>query len=166
MWFPSQWWFPAIATLAALVLFTNFEPRYLPWTRRRSVPSALIAAGVILLAVLAVVARPTWWTVVMAVLWLAFWCFVGVDNRLAKWIVLVAPVGGLLTGFWSIPFLGNSAYMNDMGWEKYTRYYDYLLASSSLDSGGMPYRNIVFALAGLGILLSLIHRCGSAGSSR
>ena len=45
-----------------------------------------------------------------------------------------------------------------MGWEKYTLYTDYLLASPSLDSGGMPYRNLVFALAGLGILLTLIHR--------
>jgi hypothetical protein len=48
--------------------------------------------------------------------------------------------------------------MNDMGWEKYTLYTDYLLSDPSLDSGGMQYRNLVFALAGLGILLALIHR--------
>ena len=158
VWFPSQWWFPALASVSALVLLTNFEPRYLQWTRRRSWSTAVIAAGVILVALGMVIARPTWWTVTIAMIWLGAWCVAGIDARLGRWIILVAPVGGLLTAFWSIPFLGNSTYMNDMGWEKYTAYSDYLLAVPSLDSGGMPYRNLVFALAGLGIVLSLIHR--------
>ena len=47
-----------------------------------------------------------------------------------------------------------------MGWEKYTRYSDHLLARdiTEMSLTGMPYRNIVFALAGLGVILALLHR--------
>jgi hypothetical protein len=99
---------------------------------------------------------PWWWTVVAVAAVLAV--FAGWDVRLLRWGVIVGPVGFLLTCFWFLPFYANSTYMNDMGWEKYTLYTDYLLADPSLDSGGMQYRNLVFALAGLGILLALIHR--------
>jgi uncharacterized membrane protein len=184
VWFPSQWWFPALATAVAVVLFTGAQPRLLPWTRGRfefdrsaapvsprlqdvrdlvqravQVTGPFLALGVAGVAVVAVVVRGfDGWTVALATLWLVLWLVAGVDSRLVRWLCWIVPVGGLLTGFWALPFLGNSTYMNDMGWEKYTKYYDYLLAVDSLDSGGMPYRNIVFALAGLGVLLALIHR--------
>jgi|GEM_PF-63053 len=156
VWFPSQWWFPGLATLVAVVLFTGFEPRVLPWLKQRLawIP-ALVAIAV---AGLIVAVWSTWWVLALVLLGLVFAFFAGIDTRLGRWILLVAPVGGLLTGFWSLAFLGNSAFMNDMGWEKYTKYYDYLLAVPELDSGGMPYRNLVFALAGLGLVLSLIQR--------
>jgi hypothetical protein len=35
-----------------------------------------------------------------------------------KWAVSVGLVGGLISGFWSLPFVWQSHYMNDMGWEK------------------------------------------------
>jgi hypothetical protein len=156
VWFPSQWWFPGLATFAALALFTGFEPRVLPWLKQRR---AWIPAGIaVVLAGLMLIRWSSWWALVLVLLALALAVFAGIDTRLGKWILLVGPVGGLLTGFWSLPFLGNSTYMNDMGWEKYTKYSDYLLAVPELDSGGMPYRNLVFALAGLGLLLALIQR--------
>ncbi|CAB4697303.1 unannotated protein [freshwater metagenome] len=156
VWFPSQWWFPGLATFAALAFFTGFEPRVLPWLKQRR---AWIPAGIaVVLAGLMVIRWSSWWALALVLLALALAFFAGIDTRLGKWILLVGPVGGLLTGFWSLPFLGNSAYMNDMGWEKYTKYSDYLLAVPELDSGGMPYRNLVFALAGLGLLLALIQR--------
>ena len=151
-----QWLFPAVASVVALVLFTGFEPRLVRWW---TTPVGL-GVGAALLAGLAVllVVRSTWWTVavILVVLGVAF--FSGWDERLARWLVLIGPVGVALTAFWALPFLSNSTYMNDMGWEKYTRYKDYLLNDSTLDTGGMPYRNIVFALAGLGIVLAIVHR--------
>ena len=156
VWFPSQWWFPGLATFAAIALLTGFEPRFLPWLKQRLawIPAVLaLLVGVGMVAVWS-----TWWVLTFVLLALVFAFFVGIDTRLGKWILLVGPVGGLLTGFWSLPFLGNSAYMNDMGWEKYTKYSDYLLAVPELDQGGMPYRNLIFALAGLGLVLALIQR--------
>jgi hypothetical protein len=35
-----------------------------------------------------------------------------------KWAVSVGLVGGLISGFWALPFVWQSHYMNDMGWEK------------------------------------------------
>lgn len=35
-----------------------------------------------------------------------------------RWALPVAIAGCLITGFWSIPFIFQSQYMNDMGWEK------------------------------------------------
>ena len=35
-----------------------------------------------------------------------------------RWLGIVAPVGGLLSAFWVVPFVLRRAYLNDMGWEK------------------------------------------------
>jgi hypothetical protein len=151
-----QWWFPAFGTAVAIVLLTGFEPRLVRWWLTpvgRAVGAGLLVAGAVLL-----VTRSSWMTLTVLVVALVVAFFSGWDDRLVRWLLLAGPVGVLVTGFWSLPFLFNSTYMNDMGWEKYTQYTDYLLSDPSLDSGGMPYRNIVFALAGLGVLLSLIHR--------
>ena len=151
-----QWWFPALGSIVALVLLTGFELRLVRWW---TTPAGLVVGGLVL-ALLAVllIARPTWWSVAVIVIVLGVAFFAGWDDRLARWLILSAPVGGLLTAFWTVPFVLNSTYMNDMGWEKYTNYKEHLLADSSLDSGGMPYRNIVYALAGLGVLLAIVHR--------
>jgi hypothetical protein len=45
-------------------------------------------------------------------------------NRLRTWwLASVVGVGGLLTGFWTIPFLLRRQYMTDMGWEKLPNYW-------------------------------------------
>ena len=72
---------------------------------------------------------PWWWTLVAIAAVLTV--FAGWDVRLLRWGVVVGPVGFLLSLFWFLPFYANSTYMNDMGWEKYTRYTDYLLADPS-----------------------------------
>lgn len=151
-----QWWFPALGTAVALVLFTGFEPRIVRWWL--TPPGRVVGALVLLAAAAALVFRSGWATITVVALALVVAFFSGWDDRLVRWLLLAAPAGILVTAFWSVPFLLNSTYMNDMGWEKYTRYRDYLLADPSLDSGGMPYRNVVYALAGLGVLLSLVHR--------
>ena len=151
-----QWMFPAVASIVALALFTGLAPKLVPWWRTGI--GAGVGVGLLGLLTILLVARPTWWSVaiILVVLGVAF--FAGWDDRLARWLILIGPVGIALTAFWSLPFLANSTYMNDMGWEKYTRYKEYLLNDSTLDTGGMPYRNIVFALAGLGIVLAIVHR--------
>ena len=35
-----------------------------------------------------------------------------------KWLAAALPIGGLLSAFWTFPFVARSAYVNDMGWEK------------------------------------------------
>jgi hypothetical protein len=40
------------------------------------------------------------------------------DRARAKWLATMAPVAGLLTAFWIVPFLLRHDYVNDMGWEK------------------------------------------------
>jgi hypothetical protein len=156
-----QWLFPAFASLVALALFSGFQPRPASWIsdpgrRRTYLGLTLVVSGLAVVAAALAGATPWAWAVLAVAVVLA--CFAGLDGRLLRWGVVVGPVGFLLTLFWFLPFYGNSTFMNDMGWEKYTLYSDYLLADPSLDSGGMPYRNLVFALAGLGILLALIHR--------
>jgi hypothetical protein len=45
-------------------------------------------------------------------------------NRLRTWwLASVVGIGGLLTGFWTIPFLLRRQYMTDMGWEKLPNYW-------------------------------------------
>ena len=158
-----QWLFPAVASLVAIALFSGFQPAVLrywrdPAHRMVTAGSALVFVGVVLVVTaLGLVDVGPWWWVVVAVA-AAVGVTAGWDVRLIRWGAVVGPVGFLLTLWWFLPFFANSTYMNDMGWEKYTRYSDYLLADSSLDSGGMPYRNLVFALAGLGVVLVLVHR--------
>ncbi len=160
-----QWWFPALASLVALALFTGFQPQLASYFRnpdRRlvAIGATLVGTGVALLLIaLGVLAAGPWLFVLLAIA-LAIVLFAGWDWRAVRWIVLAGPVGALLTGFWFVPFLSSSTWMNDMGWEKYTRYADHLLARdiTEMSLSGMPYRNVVFALAGLGVVLALIHR--------
>lgn len=160
---PVAWLFPAAASLAALALFTGFEPRVLahwrtPVGRRQLLGIGLVGLGVLLLALtFGFVAPSPWLWVVVAVL-AVLTVTAGWDVRLVRWLFPSAAAGIAATGFWSLPFLGNSTYMNDMGWERYTRYTEYLLSAPTIDSGGMPYRNAVFVLAGLGVVLALVHR--------
>lgn len=163
-WF-RQWWFPAVASLLALALFTNFQPRPLqvwrgPQGRRAALGTALVLGGSLLVLLALGLVSPSPWFWVLVVLIAVMVAFAGWDSRLLRWGIVVGPIGFLLSCWWFLPFVGNSTYMNDMGWEKYTRYLQHLVADPIPELGlsGMPYRNIVFALAGLGVLLSLVHR--------
>lgn len=146
-----QHFFPAAATVVALVLFTSFQPRIPRWllSIKGIVAAVLVVCGVLLV-------RPTGWGLAIAIAFVVGLVFVAVDWHVIGWLGAVAPVAALVTGFWMLPFLASSTYMNDMGWEKYTRYWDYLLAVPELDSGGMPMRNIVLVAAGVGLILSVV----------
>ncbi|MGB3411395.1 MAG: hypothetical protein WBA45_09350 [Microthrixaceae bacterium] len=153
---PSQSMFPALATLAAIAFFTGFEPRIPDRLRRLSGLVPTVAATIVIAGV--IWKFGTWWAFALGLVALVILYMAGIDTKLLRWIAIVGPVGGFLTGFWALPFLANSTYMNDMGWEKYTRYTDYLLAVPELDLGGMPYRNVIFGLAAVGVLLSLVYK--------
>lgn len=40
------------------------------------------------------------------------------DRARLRWMATMAPVGGLLTAFWVLPFWWRRDYVNDMGWER------------------------------------------------
>jgi hypothetical protein len=95
-----------------------------------------------------------------------------------QWMAVAAVPGGLMALWWYLPFLWNSAYMNDMGWEKLgplpdqagvkhdnlTEYLRYLLpfAPHKQDSGtivqdpNMLHGKVFFVLAVVGAILSLV----------
>lgn len=160
-----QWLFPAVASVVALVFFTSFQPAIASFWRTpkgatRGAGAGLVFVGAVIAGVaLGVVQVSGWWLALLAV-GVILVAFGGWDLRLVRWLLYVAPAGILITGFWSLPFLSSSTYMNDMGWEKYTRYSEHLLASpiSEMSLSGMPYRNVVYALAALGVVLAMVHR--------
>jgi hypothetical protein len=43
------------------------------------------------------------------------------------WVASVGVVGSLLAAFWVVPFVVRRPYLNDMGWEKVTTYFEHLL---------------------------------------
>jgi len=70
----------------------------------------------------------------------------------------VFAVGGLLAGFWLIPFALRLPYTNDMGWEKLTDYTDQLFPSGSdLPIVNLPI-SLLFAWAALGLVLAVGRR--------
>ena len=90
----------------------------------------------------------------------------------AKWLAAF-PVGGLLSAFWTFPFVARSAYVNDMGWEKLpsgagAHSWSYLLGQLITDGS---FRDQIFrdylaprslqwilALAIVGVVVSIILR--------
>lgn len=145
---------PAIFAVIATVVYvvTRREDRDPWWDRNRN--GRLAAGGVVAVVLLSLWLAPSAFPLVATVAAVAL--FVSFDARVLKWSAVVLPVGGLLAGFWVVPFYLNSPYLNDMGWEKYTDYAQRLWPDPAV--AAMPYRNVVFALAALGIVLSLVHR--------
>lgn len=71
-------------------------------------------------------------------------------------------VGGLLTGFWLLPFVWRLPYTNDMGWERTFTYLENLFPWLRVENGvavaGTGHYKLVVALAAAGVLLSLVNR--------
>ena len=141
------------AVVATVILWITRREDRVPWWDSVPVARAL-AAALVAVTLLTLVFRQELFPVVatLAVVLL----FVGLDLRTVTFSSIAGPVGGLLACFWFVPFFLNSAYMNDMGWEKYTKYAEYLWPQP--EQFDMPYRNVVFALAALGVLLAIVHR--------
>jgi hypothetical protein len=43
------------------------------------------------------------------------------------WLVSSVAVGGMISAFWTLPFVARRGYLNDMGWEKLTTYVQMLM---------------------------------------
>lgn len=146
---------PAIfAVIATVVMAVTRREDRVPWWDASPVGRG-IAAGIMVVTLGILWLRQPWFPIVATVAALVM--FVNIDTRVVRWAAVVLPVGFMVAGFWFIPFYLNSPYLNDMGWEKYTDYAKYLWPTDPT-AFDMPYRNVVFALAGLGIVLSLVHR--------
>ncbi|MFN0092781.1 MAG: 6-pyruvoyl-tetrahydropterin synthase-related protein [Acidimicrobiales bacterium] len=88
-------------------------------------------------------------------------------RRRVWWVVTVGAVALALAFFWIGPFFARRAYLNDMGWEKLREYRNNLLPGGPLQVDWLPWRlpiptdrswQIVFALAAVGLVLSLVRR--------
>ncbi|MBW3573343.1 MAG: hypothetical protein KY450_00545, partial [Actinobacteria bacterium] len=91
------------------------------------------------------------------------------DRSRLRWALGVGVVGGLLSSFWTVPFVARRAYLNDMGWEKLTTYWEGLFpgrlgGSLSRAFGGEGTVTVagdltwVAALAIVGVVTSVIFR--------
>ncbi len=150
-------------SLALAVLFVGLVLRGLE-TGRHRVAAALTLALCALCHVI-----PAIFAVVAALLALAL----RADRSRLRWMAGVGLVGALLTSFWTVPFVGRRAYLNDMGWEKLTTYWEALLpgrlgASLSRAFGGEAAASIngdltwvaVLAVVGLGTSILMGRRLG------
>lgn len=142
--------FAVIATV--VVVLTRREDRVPWWDRDRA--TRYLGAGAVALVLVVVFVVPAGLPVVGTFVALAM--LAGFDRRALRWAAVVVPVGGLLAAWWVVPFYLNSAFLNDMGWEKYTEYAKYLWPEHP--QFDMAHRNVWFALAAAGMVLSLVHR--------
>jgi len=96
--------------------------------------------GVVLFGLAAVVTSPPW-------------------ARL-RWVAPVLVVGGLVSGFWTIPFYLRHGYMNDMGWEKKLDNRNLLFERVKLDSQlvDSPPIKWLLAFAIVGAALAITYR--------
>ncbi len=146
-------------SLALAVLFLGLVLRGLETGRHRA-----LAATVLALCALCHVI-PAIFALVGGALALA----VRADWSRLRWALGVGLVGGLLTAFWTVPFVARRAYLNDMGWEKVTTYWESLFpgrlgGSLSRAFGGEGTATVsgdltwVAALAVVGVITSIIFR--------
>lgn len=142
--------FAAVATV--VILWVRREDRT-PWWDATT-QGRWFGAGLVALTVAMLVLAPSGFPVLATLVALAM--LVGIDRRAWRWAVFSVPVGFLIAAFWFVPFYLNSAFLNDMGWEKYTNYAQYLWPQT--EQFDMANRNLWFALAGVGIVLSLVNR--------
>ncbi|MGI9578858.1 MAG: hypothetical protein ACR2OH_11695, partial [Microthrixaceae bacterium] len=145
---------PAIfAVVAAIVIiFLRREDRTPWWDANRD--RRFMATGLVALALVELWLSPAGFPILATIIAIAL--LVNWDQRAFRYLAVVGPVGFLLAAFWFVPFYLNSAFLNDMGWEKYTNYADYLWPQT--EQFDMANRNLWFVLAGIGIVLSLVHR--------
>ncbi len=104
-------------SLALAVLFLGLVLRGLETGRLRAAAAAVLA----LCALCHII--PALFAVAGGTLALAL----RLDRSRLRWFVSAAVVGGLLTSFWTVPFVLRRPYLNDMGWEKLTTYWESLL---------------------------------------
>ncbi|MGD9755877.1 MAG: hypothetical protein AB7W59_33200, partial [Acidimicrobiia bacterium] len=82
------------------------------------------------------------------------WAFEPAWRATLLWVAPVGIIGAMVTGFWSLPFVKNHAYFNDMGWERIQTYGDHLGAAKMLTTVWYA----VFALCLIAVVLSIVER--------
>lgn len=145
---------PAIFVFVAavVIVFLRREDRTPWWDENRD--RRFMATGLVALVLVELWLSPAGFPILATIVAIAL--LVNWDSRAFRYLIVVGPVGFLLAAFWFVPFYLNSAFLNDMGWEKYTNYADYLWPQT--EQFDMANRNLWFVLAGVGIVLSLVHR--------
>lgn len=145
---------PAIfAFVATVVMVLVRREDRTPWwhaSREARGFGAVLVVMVLAMLVLAPSGFPVFATLVAIAMLVWF------DLRALRWLVVVVPVGFLISAFWFVPFYLNSPFLNDMGWEKYINYAQYLWPQP--EQFDMANRNLWFALAGLGMVMALVLR--------
>ncbi len=137
-------------SLALAVLFVGLVLRGLE-TGRLRVAAAVVFALCALCHVI-----PAIFAVVAALLALAL----RADRARLRWLAGAGLVGGLLSAFWTLPFVARRAYLNDMGWEKLTTYWEALLpgrlgVSLSRAFGGEATASVAGDLTWVALLAAL-----------
>ena len=145
-------------SLSLGVLFLGLLVHVLRTGRRRDT-AGLVLAGIGLCHLL-----PTMWVLGASVLVL----LTHVERH--RWrsqlrdSVLVFGTGGLVAGFWLIPFAHNLPYTNDMGWERTNTYLGSLFpwwAKTPWEDAGLMAVALAFAaIGGIGAMVSLGHSLG------
>jgi hypothetical protein len=77
------------------------------------------------------------------------------SGRRLGWLVTTLPVAGLLTAFWTLPFVWQRAYLNDMGWERLPLEDSELTVRDFLFPASF---NWIIALASVGLVMSIAFR--------
>lgn len=97
---------------------------------------------------------------IFALVGTVLWLVLRPGRAQAWYVVTVLPVAGAFSAIWSVPFLLDHGYMNDMGWEKIERYGNYLWDRSKLDPQLVNHPDLhwVIAVAAVGLLLSVVYR--------
>lgn len=108
-------------SLSLSLLAGGFAVRYARWGGS----SGTFVASTVLLA-LAVLSHPIP-AVFVAALYVGAWAVSGFRRGALRRLVCVGVPGVMMTAWWTLPFVGRSGYMNDMGWEKLTTYWELLL---------------------------------------
>jgi hypothetical protein len=139
-------------SLSLALLFLGVVGRGMENGRHRALAAVLLAlTGLCHLIpfLFAIGAAVVWWLVSLA-------RRSGMGTRL-WWLICAGPVGVALTAWWLLPFYLRSPYMNDMGWEKRTSFFDLLFRRENLDSGlvDQPRIEWVLLLALLGVVMSI-----------
>ncbi len=139
-------------SLSLAVLFLGVVGRGLETGRHRFAAALLLGLTGLCHAI------PLFFAVAGAVVWflLSFVRGRGFTLRL-WWMVCIGGVGMALTAWWILPFYLRSAYMNDMGWEKKTDYFDQLFQRHTLDPQlvNSPPIQWTLVLAFLGVVMSI-----------
>lgn len=95
---------------------------------------------------------------ILALVGTLVWFLVRPGVARLKVLATTLPVAGLLTAFWSVPFLLNHGYMTDMGWERKDQYVNFLFTRDKLDPQlvNSPPINWLLAFAAVGVLMSIV----------